>query len=686
MPSRGSAARAGNQDASLSLPVFSGLLLLLIAAAVTRSAIATRLDGFTIDEAYHIAAGVSYVRLGDFRINPEHPPLVKLWVGGVIASTGLRTSPLRPFSDKQDERTFTEEDVYVHNDPDAVQRHARMAMFALNAALLAILAFAARRAFGPGVALGSIAFLAIDPTVAAHLPVVMTDLPVSLLCASSVLLSVPAFRGWGWMDLATCSAALGLALATKHSAPVFLVFVFTAGCVRAILGSSGLPASERVRRFGKVVAVAGGSLAVLWASYGFRYTESPASGEVFNRPLADKISDVRSPLSRGVLEGMRMTHVVPRAYIWGFADTLRAGLEGRIIPITAFGHAYVDRGPKYYFPAMLALKLPIGLSVLVMIGLVAVVTGSAAPDAAITLLAAAGVFMGVLISGSTYAGIRHALPVVVLLAVVGGLGLRFAFSSNLLGWKAAAGLALGLAAVSALPVVRPWEYFNEILGGPARAWWYFGDEGVDLGQRIKELAAYYHGAVESSGEIPLVFYGPVSLVEERARGIDWLGRDPHRDQSRLASPTFSGTAIIDARFLGKHPFWDTAALRQITPATRFGNLMVFTGTCPCAPILAGSLYQESLSEIFAEKPDWEGAQRLLEESVALDPRAFFVHIELANVYLAEGRRDRALRAYSDALRYAPDDPQSRRPIEAQIERVSSGAPGHIEPLRDPFLE
>jgi hypothetical protein len=58
----------------LGFKPFVGLVLLLVALGIVRSAIATRLDGFTLDEAYHIAAGVSYVRYGDFRINPEHPP------------------------------------------------------------------------------------------------------------------------------------------------------------------------------------------------------------------------------------------------------------------------------------------------------------------------------------------------------------------------------------------------------------------------------------------------------------------------------------------------------------------------------------------------------------------------------------------------------------------------------------
>ena len=335
---------------------------------------------------------------------------------------------------------------------------------------------------------------------------------------------------------------------------------------------------------------------------------------------------------------------------------------------------------------MIALKLPIGLSVLILIGFLAFATRRAPPDAAITVLAAVALFMLVLISGSTYAGIRHALPAVVLLAIVGGVGMQFAFSSNSTPWKVAAGAALAIAAACALPVMRPWEYFNEFIGGPGRAYLYFSDEGVDLGQRVKELAAYYHRAVEPSGEVPFIFYGPISEVEERARGIDWLGRGPDRDQSRLESATFSGTVIVDARFLGKHPFWDNAALRSATPAARFGNLMVFRGACACGPILAGSLYQESLSEIFAEKPDWAAAQRLLQESVALDPSAFFVHIELANVYLTQGRRDRALQAYSDALRYAPSGPAFRQPIQAQIRKISSEPADCIDALRDPFLE
>ena len=112
-------------------------MFLLVTATIIRSAITTRLDGFTIDEAYHIAAGVSYVRHADFRINPEQPPLVKLWVGSLISATGFHESGIRAFADKADERDFTERDVYLNNDLNFVQQRARIAMLTLNGLLLA---------------------------------------------------------------------------------------------------------------------------------------------------------------------------------------------------------------------------------------------------------------------------------------------------------------------------------------------------------------------------------------------------------------------------------------------------------------------------------------------------------------------------------------------------------------------
>src|SRR6266508_3724026 len=139
------------------------IIVALVMLAVIRSSVATRTDGFTIDDAYHITAGVSYVKLRDFRLNPEHPPLVKLWVGCLLAPR-FNLPPLRPLQDKGAERNFNESVVFLDNDPDRLQAQARTAMWMLNGALILFLACAVARALGNAAALATVAFLAIDPT------------------------------------------------------------------------------------------------------------------------------------------------------------------------------------------------------------------------------------------------------------------------------------------------------------------------------------------------------------------------------------------------------------------------------------------------------------------------------------------------------------------------------------------
>ena len=127
---------------------YLALLVALVLGGILRSAIATRLDSFHIDEGYHITAGVTYVRLGDYRLNPEHPPLMKLWAGMFLTPDIFKTPQFRPLSEKWEERHFTEEVVFTDNDPDVAQHRTRIAMFILNGLLLLGFALAVWRAVG----------------------------------------------------------------------------------------------------------------------------------------------------------------------------------------------------------------------------------------------------------------------------------------------------------------------------------------------------------------------------------------------------------------------------------------------------------------------------------------------------------------------------------------------------------
>ncbi len=344
-------------------------------------------------------------------------------------------------------------------------------------------------------------------------------------------------------------------------------------------------------------------------------------------------------------------------------------------------------GPKYFFPGMIALKLPIGLGILVLIGLGLFIARRLPANlnrGLAIILAASALFLFVLISGSTYGGIRHALPVVVLLSIFGGVAIHSAFALRSRPLQAAIAVALIAAAASAIPVMRPWEYFNEIIGASS-GYKYFSDEGVDLAQRGKELAAYYHQVLEPAGEVPLVAYSSLE-PEKKARGEDWLGKDPQRDQARLASPIFSGTVFVGASHLGKKPFWDPAVLRNTIPTARFGNLLVFRGACACGPLLAPAFYYRSLGKIYAEKPDLAAGEKLLQQSLALDSSAFFVDIELGDLELKRGARNQALEAFTAALKHAPNDPEMQHLIEDEIKLVSTRPIDKVPELRNPLLE
>lgn len=669
--------------------VFAAIAL-IIAAATVRSSITTSLDGFTYDEAYHIGAGVAYVKTRDFRLNPEHPPLVKLWVGAYLSLFEFNLSPYRKLVDKVDERQFVENDVYNSNDHDLIQSRARTAMFALNGLLIFGFALAVWRVFGDVIAIAATGFLAIDPTVAAHMPVVMTDLPVALLSGTAVLLAVQAFRTWKSLDLFIAAIAIGFALSSKHSAILMFIVVAVIGSVMALLWPRNIAAAIRLKRFASVCVVLIAGILVLWGTYFFQYWESPAAhDDQFNRPLSEKIADVKSPLYRAGLNLMADGYLFPRSYTWGMADTIRAGAEGRIGDAFVMGKLYYGSAPWFFAPLMIAVKLPLGLLLLVIVGagfLVArrVPSEFIPPILGLALLAAIVIFF--VIRGSSYGGIRHLLPVYPFLAILASLVVyyRSKVRSHVTGVVLAVGLIASLAL--AVPVMRPWEYFNEIAGGTENAHKYFDGEGVDLYQRTNELRTYYHEVLKPQGEIPFVFYLSPE-VNDPAKSFDEVRSSNERDRGKWDGPTATGTFIIGANELAPAFVWDKKVFRDAEPIARFGNLFVYRGTFDIRAMRGQGLAYRAAFQIYGPEPNIERAIEMLSESFSLDPKAFFVALELGNQYLKLGRRNEALNAYQNALDNCPAEDPNRTLILEQVELMKrSDSLEGIQPLRNPAME
>jgi hypothetical protein len=659
---------------SIAYPAIVALILL----AILRSAIATRTDSFTIDEAYHITAGVSYVKLRDFRLNPEHPPLVKLWVGALLAPH-FQLPALRPLQDKAAERQFTESVVFLDNNPDRVRAQARVAMWILNGVLMLFLAFAVVRTMGTAVALAAVAFLAIDPTVAANLGVVMTDLPVALTAATAILLSVQAFRTGSWLDTVLAALALGLTLGAKHSGVIAIPVV-------ALLGIAAVV--KRRKAIIQLIAIGIGALIVLWALYDFRYTETPSGQEAFNRPLALKITDVRSNTSRMALQAMTNAHLAPRSYVWGLADTIRAGIEGRGIRIYFFGRTFRDRGPFYYFPTILAAKLPIGLLLLALAGLallpLRILPGPwNFPAAALLLLG--GAFLIALIRGVSYGGVRHALPILIVLAIFGGMAAALALMSGSRAPRVLVAIAAIAAVVSAVPRIRPWEYFNEAFGGPDGAYLRFSDESVDVGQRDLDFVRYYNARLKPAGIIPHLFY-PMSINEQKRRDVQARGERGGAAERDDQPADVTGIFFVRSSAIFKNP--RLQIFSKARPTDRIGNLLIYNGTFHLPWLREARLTRRVRRLLISPNPDLTAVEAALREVLTANPQSFVGLLQSGNLMLREGKRNEATAFYRRALEQVGDeDAAMQDALKAQIARLASTEPlDHIQPVRGTRVE
>jgi hypothetical protein len=447
-----------------------------------------------------------------------------------------------------------------------------------------------------------------------------------------------------------------------------------------------------LRRLGQVLVVVVLAWVTLWGMYRFRFNESAQGLDTFNRPLAVKIADLHRPWLQDSVALMARAHLFPRAYLWGLADILHVGIEGRVASFYFINRTYMVSAPFYFFPTILLVRLPLGLIALSLAGVVLALknrtsSGKWSGQEPLFVAVCFGALMlAMLMRGnSSYAGIRHALFVVPPLALLGAAALAIALERKSRILIAGVSLATLAAMASAIPVMRPWEYYNELVGGKNNAWHYFSDEGLDSGQRAKEIAAYYHKNLEPKGETPYIGY-PESYSEDDWRGVRSLQKVWRDNPAADNSDVITGTFIIGAGSLAPNPFIDFGPLRDAPPVERFGNLMIYRGTFALPGPRANRFSESALEAEYSDQPDLAKAEQLLTKALELSPKVYYRWIELGNILIQRGARDEAVRAYENAGRYLPAGDDMSGPIQKQIQRVSLEDLKSVPPLRNPILE
>jgi hypothetical protein len=673
----------------------SALIVLLALLAIARSAIGTRLDSFTVDEPWHIVAGTTYARTGDFALNPEHPPLVKLWVGAT-APADFKLRPKAALSEKSQEREWVEKTMFFDNDASAAQTRSRIAMWSFHGVLLLVLGLLLWRAFGLAWAAGSLAFLAIDPTVGAHLPVVMTDLPLALTLVIAAVCAGLLASGWRWRWVAGCGLAVGIALTAKHSALAGLAGLGIGLLLAALLGWRKGGAREAGTRLLKLLACGLLAVAVLWAQYGFRFHAAADGSDAFNRPMPEKIAELRLPHWRAGIAFADRHQLLPRAYLWGLADTVRTGVEGRSIGMHfVWGKVHYGNPPWFSWPAILLSKLPLALLVLALAALPLLSRTRLSPAARWSLaavVAACGFHMTALVgSGGIWGGVRHALPVIAGAAVLAGGALAFAWQRR--SRLALAGVAALYVAALAMTIREPrlWEYHNELVRGTGNAYRYFGNEGLDLGQRFAEVRGFHDRVIAPSGEPLYVDYW-MGEQQIRAAGLKYRRRVESLEDDNVEG-LYSGWFVYPMSDTLAWPQWDwdpKVVFKDMRMVVRFGHVGIWHGTMRRPQTRASSMASRVSDYIYKENgDDWALVAARLEEVVAQMPQKVDAGVELGNAWLRLGERDKAVTAYRRLLEQdkVPLEPMLAEQLQAHIDRVTTATDlSAVEPMRNPWLE
>ena len=140
-------------------------------------------DSLTMDELSHIPAGYSYLSQKDFRINPEHPPLIKDLAAFPLLFLNLNfPSDSDAWNkDVNGQWAYGWELLYNSgNNPDQMIFWARLPMVFVLILLGWFLFYWTKKEFGNKVALLTLTLFTFSPNLLAHGRLVTTDVGATL--------------------------------------------------------------------------------------------------------------------------------------------------------------------------------------------------------------------------------------------------------------------------------------------------------------------------------------------------------------------------------------------------------------------------------------------------------------------------------------------------------------------------
>lgn len=544
---------------------------------------AAKEDSAIVDELAHIPAGYANVRYLDYRLNPEHPPVVKAIAALPLLFQQVTFPTDSPAwtTDVNGQWTIGRQFLYESgNDADRMIYAARIGPIILTLLTVLLLYFWAASVVGRWWALLPAFLFAFSPTVLAHGHYVTTDIGATL----GVLLATATFIWFlgqpSRTRLVVAGLAFGVAQLLKFSmallVPYFvllLVVFYLAGVWRdwASTESGGRwrRFSIRAWHYGRslfIIFIIGG--AVIYVVY-FLFT--------LGYSMERQVFDTKAILGDGAIVWMAGNPIFrPLAqYLLGLLMVVQRAVDGNTL---YFLGEVTNVGYRSYFPLVFLMKEPLA-SLLLILGALALGVWGFLKGVAVCLfkkfqplaeylnthfaefamILFVGIYWAYSIKSNLNIGVRHLLPTFPFIYVLTTNAIRSWFGIEELGkirnfviqilvlTRSFFGISIKAAILSALLLwyflssilSYPYflSYFNIAVGGTNNGYRRVVDSNYDWGQDLKRLQAWVTANLPDDERIAVDYFGggsPFYYLGEQAEpwwsskgtpvetGIHWL--------------------------------------------------------------------------------------------------------------------------------------------------------------------
>ncbi len=455
----------------------------------------------TSDEVAHIPSGYTYWKYFDYKINPEHPPLIKLWatLPFLFLDPALPSDP--GYWERGDQWEFGRQFLYWSgNDADQLYFWSRFMIVIIGIVLGWYVFLWASELYGWTAGMLALALYVFDPNILAHSTIVQTDIPIS----AGIFILVYYF--WKYSAMKTERFTI------KH----YLVLGILVGICFAI-------------KYTGIYVI--GFLALL---YVLDLYFNACKNQHFYEYIMNEEGQKKLAYGFTVLGILTAIGFIVLITTYGFVNFnyYFIGLEDVVLHSTVGHPAYLlgmnsQGGWWYYFIVAFIIKTPIPtLLILAASFYLLFKTKKYLQRNEVFLLVPAALYFVAFMLNDINIGLRHILPVYPFLFVVAGS--LATVDWQLLGEKIARYklyFSYGLGVLFAWLVVAnimiyPYylAYFNEFTGGPENGYKYLLDSNIDWGQALKETASWIDTHSYENQTIHMTYFGSEDPLY---RGIDY---------------------------------------------------------------------------------------------------------------------------------------------------------------------